>query len=255
MPHRFLRKALATGFTFPPAGCYGAGAVFLPADRARARASAPHLRAHRRRGRADAAGLAPRAGRGRASRRRGCDRDAPVIEQVFIAASPAVRDAVERDPMAFERTLYVIRKRVEHAVDALPAADRQRFYIPSLSSRTLIYKGMLTAAQIQPTFPDLADPDMESALALVHQRFSTNTFPSWPLAHPYRSSPTTAKSTRCAATSTGCRRARACCARRCSATICGSCCRSSARGAATRRRSTTCSSCSSWPAARCRTRS
>ena len=60
------------------------------------------------------------------------------------------------------------------------------FYIPSLSSKTLIYKGMLTADQIQPTFPDLTDPDVESALALVHQRFSTNTFPSWPLAHPYR---------------------------------------------------------------------
>ena len=94
--------------------------------------------------------------------------------------------ALAHDPIAFERKLYVIRKRIEHAVDALPVADRQRFYIPSLSSRTLVYKGMLTAAQIQPTFADLGDPDMESALALVHQRFSTNTFPSWPLAHPYR---------------------------------------------------------------------
>src|SRR5205085_12147566 len=70
--------------------------------------------------------------------------------------------------------------------DALPAADPQRFNIPRLSATTLVYKGMLTAAQIQPTFPDLGDPDMESALALVHQRFSTNTFPSWPLAYPYR---------------------------------------------------------------------
>ena len=109
-----------------------------------------------------------------------------MIEQVFIGASAAVRDALAQDPMAFERKLYVIRKRDRARVDALPPADRQRFYIPSLSSRTLIYKGMLTAAQIQPTFPDLDDPDMESALALVHQRFSTNTFPSWPLAHPYR---------------------------------------------------------------------
>ena len=88
--------------------------------------------------------------------------------------------------MRFERKLYVIRKRIEHAVDALPLAERQLCYICSLSSRTLIYKGMLTAEQIQPTFPDLDDADMESALALVHQRFSTNTFPSWPLAHPYR---------------------------------------------------------------------
>ena len=88
--------------------------------------------------------------------------------------------------MRFERSLYVIRKRVEDAADRLPLVERHAFYIPSLSSQTLIYKGMLTAAQIEPTFPDLADPDVESALALVHQRFSTNTFPSWPLAHPYR---------------------------------------------------------------------
>src|SRR6185436_6116480 len=85
-----------------------------------------------------------------------------------------------------ERKLYVIRKRIEHLVDGLPLAERHAFYIPSLSFRTLIYKGMLTAAQIEPMFPDLVDPDVESALALVHQRFSTNTFPSWPLAHPYR---------------------------------------------------------------------
>jgi glutamine amidotransferase class II-like protein/glutamate synthase-like protein len=90
------------------------------------------------------------------------------------------------DEMRFERKLYVIRKRIEHAVDGMPLPDRSQFYIPSLSSRTLIYKGMLTASQIEPMFPDLADPDFESALALVHQRFSTNTFPSWPLAHPYR---------------------------------------------------------------------
>ena len=64
--------------------------------------------------------------------------------------------------------------------------SRGCFYVVSLSSRTLIYKGMLTADQIEPMFPDLADPHVESALALVHQRFSTNTFPSWPLAHPYR---------------------------------------------------------------------
>ena len=89
---------------------------------------------------------------------------------------------------AFERKLYVIRKRIEHAVDTLPisSADRKYFYVPSLSANTLIYKGMLIADQIETMFPDLTDPSVESALALVHQRFSTNTFPSWPLAHPYR---------------------------------------------------------------------
>src|SRR4029078_2764936 len=89
-------------------------------------------------------------------------------------------------PARFERALYVIRKQVEHAADRLATSDRGAFYIVSLSANTLIYKGMLTADQIAPAFPDLIDPDMESALALVHQRFSTNTFPSWPLAPPYR---------------------------------------------------------------------
>src|SRR5207247_9225569 len=64
--------------------------------------------------------------------------------------------------------------------------EKKLVYVPSLSSNTLIYKGMLSADQIEGMFPDLTDPDLESALALVHQRFSTNTFPSWPLAHPYR---------------------------------------------------------------------
>ena len=82
----------------------------------------------------------------------------------------------------------MIRKRIEHAVDRLKinALSRRFFYIVSLSANTLIYKGMLTARQLEPMFPDLSDDDLQSALALVHQRFSTNTFPSWPLAHPYR---------------------------------------------------------------------
>src|SRR5262249_26307095 len=111
----------------------------------------------------------------------------PAIEQLFIADGR--RSAPDDDGAArasFERALYVIRKQIEHAADRLPLSGRAAFYIVSLSANTLIYKGMLTADQIAPPFPDLTDPDMESALALVHQRFSTNTFPSWPLAHPYR---------------------------------------------------------------------
>ena len=114
----------------------------------------------------------------------------PVFKQIFIGAAPgapAPGASIESDAQ-FERKLYVIRKRIEHAIDAadLPAAEKRFFYVVSLSSNTLIYKGMLTADQIGTMFPDLTDPAMESALALVHQRFSTNTFPSWPLAHPYR---------------------------------------------------------------------
>src|SRR3989449_1039384 len=91
-----------------------------------------------------------------------------------------------RDAAHFERKLYVVRKRIEHAVEAMDFSEKRLTYLPSLSSNTLIYKGMLSADQIESMYPDLLDPDMESALALVHQRFSTNTFPSWPLAHPYR---------------------------------------------------------------------
>ncbi|HYT68523.1 MAG TPA: glutamate synthase large subunit [Vicinamibacterales bacterium] len=185
LPDRFLRKVVDRSIALPPPGLYGVGTVFLPADhsaRERTRrvierviAEEDQLTLGWRHVPVEDGHLGPSASATR-----------PVIQQLFIGASPRVAAALETDPMAFERKLYMIRKRVEHAVDAMPEADRQRFYIPSLSSRTLIYKGMLTAAQIQPTFPDLCDPDMESALALVHQRFSTNTFPSWPLAHPYR---------------------------------------------------------------------
>jgi glutamate synthase (ferredoxin) len=105
----------------------------------------------------------------------------PRFKQVFIGRNPETAD-----DRAFERRLYVIRKRVEHAVWGSDMRERKLFYLPSLSSNTLIYKGMLSADQIETMYPDVVDPDMESALALVHQRFSTNTFPSWPLAHPYR---------------------------------------------------------------------
>ncbi|MSU78897.1 MAG: glutamate synthase subunit alpha [Gemmataceae bacterium] len=90
------------------------------------------------------------------------------------------------DPLGFERKLYVIRKLIESAVKRSNIPQKDVVYLPSLSSRTIIYKGMLNAVQVDPYFPDLVDPLLESALALVHSRFSTNTFPSWPRAHPYR---------------------------------------------------------------------
>lgn len=105
----------------------------------------------------------------------------PVMRQVFLARSSALKDR-----SAFERKLYVIRKRAEQALrySKLPGSDM--FYIASLSYKTLVYKGMLTARQIRRFFPDLSDPDFASALALIHSRFSTNTFPSWDRAHPNR---------------------------------------------------------------------
>src|SRR5216684_2080584 len=90
------------------------------------------------------------------------------------------------DQDALERKLYVVRKRVELAVAETDMKEKDFFYIPSLSSRTIVYKGLLLAPQITDFYSELLDPDLTSALCLVHQRFSTNTFPSWKLAHPYR---------------------------------------------------------------------
>jgi glutamate synthase (NADPH/NADH) large chain len=184
-PDKFLRKVtrdLSIGL--PPAGQYGVGNVFLPRDAAQ-----------REQLRTLVGRVIDEEGQRLLGWRPVPTSDStlgesaaavmPVIEQLFIAFGEDSK-VLASDPMRFERKLYVIRKRVEKAVDELKLSEGRMFYIPSLSSKTLIYKGMLTADQIQPVFPDLTDPDIESALALVHQRFSTNTFPSWPLAHPYR---------------------------------------------------------------------
>ncbi|HUK20191.1 MAG TPA: glutamate synthase large subunit [Gemmatimonadales bacterium] len=177
IPDGFLRAVLP--FELPPLGSYGAGLVFLPHD-ARSRNAVKALIEQ----------IAAEEGQQVLGWRDvptdnsligdSAKAAQPVFEQVFIAAAGPSG--------GFERKLYVIRKRVEHAVAALQldARSRSAFYIVSLSSNTLIYKGMLQAKQLAPMFPDLADPRVASALALVHQRFSTNTFPSWPLAHPYR---------------------------------------------------------------------
>ncbi len=105
----------------------------------------------------------------------------PEIRQIFIGAGRGVND-----PATLERKLYVIRKRVEHAIRESDLKDSESFYLPSLSGRTICYKGLLLPNQIPAFYRDLNDPTFVSALALVHQRFSTNTFPSWDRAHPYR---------------------------------------------------------------------
>jgi glutamate synthase (NADPH/NADH) large chain len=183
LPDAFFRAVLP--FALPAEGSYGAGLVFLPhTERDRAAIKVILERIAVEEGQSvlgwrdvptdnKLVGASAKATQ-------------PVFEQVFIAAGAPVTTPEARK--AFERKLYVIRKRVEHAVDALKmrALARRFFYVVSLSANTLVYKGMLQAKQLGPMFPDLDDPRLESALALVHQRFSTNTFPSWPLAHPYR---------------------------------------------------------------------
>jgi glutamate synthase (NADPH) large chain len=105
----------------------------------------------------------------------------PYFSQVFVGKGADTKVGAE-----FERKLYVIRKRIEHQIWASQLQEKSFFYIPSLSSMTLVYKGMLLANQLEIVFPDLNDERVESALTLVHQRFSTNTFPSWTLAQPFR---------------------------------------------------------------------
>jgi len=105
----------------------------------------------------------------------------PCHMQVFVARSA---DCADQD--AFERKLFVIRKRVFNTLLAAEGHVPEELYIPSFSSRTIVYKGMLLAAQVGQYYKDLTDPEMTTALALVHQRFSTNTFPTWSLAHPFR---------------------------------------------------------------------
>jgi glutamate synthase (ferredoxin) len=180
MPHRFFGEVMAArGVHLPPPGSYGSGLVFLPRDDTTRNLicmeleSIIHQEGQRllgwREPPTDSSLVGPTA---RASE--------PHIRQVFIGAATGL------DAATFERRLYVIRKRIENLVWNSHYHERELFYIPSLSSRTFIYKGMLTGDQLEPMFPDLADPRLETALALVHQRFSTNTFPSWQLAHPFR---------------------------------------------------------------------
>ncbi|HXI32275.1 MAG TPA: glutamate synthase large subunit, partial [Vicinamibacterales bacterium] len=182
-PDRFLRKVAPA--PLPPAGAYGVGLVFLPrrdADREAAEqliAAIVAEEGQRLLGWRDVPTVDRLVGPSAVAVE-------PVFRQVFIGRDPAMSGPDART--RFERRLYVIRKRIEHESASVTMADdsRKLFYIVSLSANTLIYKGMLTADQIETMFPDLLDRDMDTALALVHQRFSTNTFPSWPLAHPYR---------------------------------------------------------------------
>ncbi len=180
-PHRFfLRECAAAGFQLPEEEQYGAGMVFLPRDPAQAQECRQIFqRIVAEEGQSvlgwrdvpvDDSLLGPTARAGE-----------PTFKQIFIGRADDVPDAA-----AFERKLYVIRKRAEHEVWGSAMEQKDLFYIPSLSWRTFVYKGMLTGSQIEPMFPDIADPEVESAMALVHQRFSTNTFPSWRLAQPFR---------------------------------------------------------------------
>ncbi len=181
LPHRFLEgAAAAVGVKLPAPGRYAVGMVYLPQQEASRRACEKmveevvaeegHTVLGWRDVPTDNGSLGATA---RASQ--------PAIRQLFVG-----RGASCSDELAFERKLYVVRRLVEKAVSRSALPQREQFYVPSLSCRTVVYKGMLNAGQLVSFYPDLNDPSFESAIAMVHSRFSTNTFPSWSRAHPYR---------------------------------------------------------------------
>ncbi len=181
-PHDFLKLvAREARFTLPSLGEYGVGMMFLPQDgsqRAECEKIFGEIVAEEGQTvlgwRTVPTSNLTLGATARASE--------PVMRQVFIGRSDKLADE-----LAFERKLYVIRRRAENAIRYSGKVDGgDFFYVASLSSRTMVYKGMLLTEQLGQYYPDLSHPAMESALALVHSRFSTNTFPSWNRSHPYR---------------------------------------------------------------------
>jgi glutamate synthase (NADPH) large chain len=179
IPHEFFSKATHEfGFSLPEKGQYGVAMCFLPVERQQRLACEGLLeKISREEGlsvlgwrdtplNVDAIGRVARASQ-------------PYIEQFFVGRPVGLTDD------EFERKMYVVRKRVEAEVAGSDMREKAFFYIPSFSGRTIVYKGLLLANQIGEFYNELLDPETKSALCLVHQRFSTNTFPTWQLAHPF----------------------------------------------------------------------
>jgi len=185
IPHTFfLRECGELGMQLPEPGAYGVAMCFLPVEKhSRLQCEGVFERIAQEEGltvlgwrdtpvNGDAVGREARASQ-------------PYIEQMFVSR-PHGSDHAGLDEDAFERLLYRIRRRTENEIAASDIEDKETFYVPSFSCRTIIYKGLMLAPQIEKFYFELANPLVTSALCLVHQRFSTNTFPSWKLAHPYR---------------------------------------------------------------------
>ena len=184
MPDKFVRRIALSefGVDLPKRGLYSVGNIFLPKDAAeRDHCKQTLNRLIASEGQTllgwrkvpqspDAADIGPSAKKAE-----------PAIEQVYVAAKTGLNNA------EFERQLYLIRKQASHILrNDKNLKEATLFYVCSLSTKTLIYKGMLTPAQVVPYYADLIDSDFETHLAMVHSRFSTNTFPSWDRAQPLR---------------------------------------------------------------------
>ncbi len=181
MPHEFMRlAAFRAGVMLPALGEYGTGLVFLPKEDTSRRRCEEILERTIREERQLFLGWRDVPTNPNALGRQALG-VMPIIRQIFIARGPDTHEALQ-----FERKLFVIRKVTEKAIRALDIPGKKHFYIPSLSHRTFAYKGLLLADQLPRFYPDLMDPSMASGISLVHQRFSTNTFPTWDLAQPFR---------------------------------------------------------------------
>ncbi|MDD7443059.1 MAG: glutamate synthase-related protein [Sutterellaceae bacterium] len=182
IPDAFYREEMKKqGVTLPPPGDYGVGMIFLPKEPASREACMAELeRMVRQKGQVvlgwrkvpvdSDMEMSPTV-----------RRTEPDIRQIFIGRGP---DVMIQD--ALERRLYVIRKTASHRIKALKLRHGDEYFVPSMSTRTVVYKGLLLADQVGRYYTDLSNPEVKTAIAVVHQRFSTNTFPSWALAHPYR---------------------------------------------------------------------
>jgi glutamate synthase domain-containing protein 2/glutamate synthase domain-containing protein 1/glutamate synthase domain-containing protein 3 len=180
IPHRFFEKACQkAGIALPEVGRYGVGMLYLPAEPQRFARTVSLIEKV-----VLAEGCSVLGWREVPIDRQACGELAreslPAFRQIFVGTKH------EMDAVAFERKLYVLRRSLESAAREAGLGANGGFYACSLSSRTVVYKGLLIADQMPKFYPDLTDPDFETAIALVHSRFSTNTFPSWGRAHPYR---------------------------------------------------------------------
>ncbi|MEI6863143.1 MAG: glutamate synthase subunit alpha, partial [Candidatus Omnitrophota bacterium] len=182
IPHDFLEKACRrdAGFKLPQKGKYGTGLIFLPTDKKDSAYCKKVLsRIAKEEGqpvigwRKVPVNPAEIGHTARATQ--------PEMAQVFIQKNDSMPDI-----LTFERSLYIIRKKTENAIRSSKLKQKDFFYITNLSARTLSYKGLLMPGQLGDYFLDLKDPDLKSAIALVHSRYSTNTFPTWDLSQPFR---------------------------------------------------------------------
>ena len=181
LPHRFLQNvAERDGFTLPAPGEYGSGLIFLPRNASKRRKLEERFEQIVQSEGQSVLGwrTVPTHNKSLGETARASE---PFVRQVIIGRDPALTDE-----LAFERKLFVIRKRAYSEIRTSTIDGADFWYVPSLSCRTIVYKGMLLTEQLGTYFSDLGDPAVETALAMVHSRFSTNTFPSWDRAHPYR---------------------------------------------------------------------